>query len=208
MENIETYPTAEQLKAVVRKLGGYQGVISFLRGETLLVKNSNKWREQDGVFYFSVTSDGTTGEEWITRLEEKGFSVNSDAKKLLLSDDFKPTSGVTTEVAVLKSNSFSSLKIKNIVAESIEFGYSNPNAEVACLLREMISDEEMMDLNVWSIVIMHQPIQDPNCLPGWLVVTVNIGNSCLGVGFDHPDHDIKWDRSCWFAYVIPQATEV
>src|SRR3989344_4861228 len=36
---------------------------------------AHSWREKDGVIYFSVTSDGTTGEDWITRLESQGLQV-------------------------------------------------------------------------------------------------------------------------------------
>src|SRR3989344_4056544 len=63
---------------------------------------SHSWREEDGVIYFSVTSDGMSGGEWIKRLESKGFRVGDYAKNVLRSKDFKPTEGVVTEVAVLK----------------------------------------------------------------------------------------------------------
>ena len=39
----------------------------------------------------SVTSDGTTGEDWITRLSSKGFPRGDYAKQVLRSPDFKPT---------------------------------------------------------------------------------------------------------------------
>ncbi|MEK7606653.1 MAG: hypothetical protein AAB444_00415, partial [Patescibacteria group bacterium] len=64
------------------------------------------WREEDGVIYFSVTSDGTTGEDWIKRLEGNSFHIEDYAKQVLRSPDFKPTNGVTTEVAVLKCRLF------------------------------------------------------------------------------------------------------
>lgn len=70
--------------------------------QEILDVSPSSWREEDNVIYFSVTCDGTTGEDWIKRLEGKGFHVGDYAKQVLRSPDFKPTSGVTTEVAVLK----------------------------------------------------------------------------------------------------------
>src|SRR3989344_3005062 len=64
------------------------------------------WREENGVIYFSVTSDGTTGGQWIARLEKRGYRLSDYAKRMLRSPDFKPTKGVTTEIAVLKGMLF------------------------------------------------------------------------------------------------------
>jgi len=71
------------------------------------LNDKRSWREQDGVIYFTVTSDDTTGEEWIIRLEKKGYRVSNYAKSILRSDGFKPTKGVVTEIAVLKGILFS-----------------------------------------------------------------------------------------------------
>ena len=38
-------------------------------------ESSRLWSEADNIITFSVTSDGTTGEVWIERLEKKGFRV-------------------------------------------------------------------------------------------------------------------------------------
>ncbi|MEK7478188.1 MAG: hypothetical protein AAB645_02365, partial [Patescibacteria group bacterium] len=84
------------MEAVVNKLGGMEGVEKFLSGKLVVSEPTCTWREQDGVIYFSVTSDGTTGEDWIKRLEGNGFRVGDYAKQVLRSPDFKPTNGVTT----------------------------------------------------------------------------------------------------------------
>jgi hypothetical protein len=98
--------TAGQLNAIVKKLGGHDMALSFLRGELVVSEPTRCWREENGVITFSVTSHGTTGEDWITRLESKGFRVGDYARQVLPSRDFKPTNGVTTEVAVLKGTLF------------------------------------------------------------------------------------------------------
>jgi len=53
--------TADQLNAIVKKLGGHDMALRFLRDEILVSTPSRSWRKEDGVIYFSVTSDGTTG---------------------------------------------------------------------------------------------------------------------------------------------------
>jgi hypothetical protein len=59
------------------------------------------WTEKDNVIRFSVTSDGTTGEQWITRLESKGFFISVYAKGVLRSEEFKPAVSPTTyEIAI------------------------------------------------------------------------------------------------------------
>src|SRR3989344_110555 len=104
--------TAGQLNAIVKKLGGHDGAIKFLQDKLTVSEPTRNWREQDGVIYFSVTSDGTTGPQWIERLEGKGFRLSDYAKSVLRSPDFKPTSGVTTEIAILKGMLFADKEIE------------------------------------------------------------------------------------------------
>ncbi|HBR71598.1 MAG TPA: hypothetical protein DEA27_02180, partial [Candidatus Moranbacteria bacterium] len=92
------------------------------------------WREQDGVIYFMLPStDGKTGSQWIERLEGKGFRLSKWAKDVLNSKDFKPTSGVISEIAVLKGMLWSDNQrtTRNIRAEADSRKLTKPNAEVA-----------------------------------------------------------------------------
>jgi hypothetical protein len=79
--------TMGQMEACINKMGGVENFKRFLRGELSITEPIRSWREEDGVIYFSVTSDGTTGEEWITRLEQGGFCVGDYAKQVLRSSD-------------------------------------------------------------------------------------------------------------------------
>jgi len=132
-----------------------------------------KWREQDGIIYLSVTSDGTTGPQWIERLERRGFPVEYEAANVLRSDGFKPSNGVKTEIAILQGSLFQDYlggrTTKKICAEARRRGLTKPNAEVACLIREKFADQEIEDWDRWWIVVMHEPIKDRNgvlCLLG------------------------------------------
>ena len=196
--------TAGQLNAIVKKLGGHDMALRFLRDELSVSELTRSWREEDGVIYFSVTSDGTTGEDWIKRLEGNSFRVGDYAKQVLRSPDFKPTNGVTTEVAVLKGMLFEDNNriTKEIRAEADKRKLSKPNAEVACLIRENFSDEDIKAMDLIWIVAMHEPIKDSGGNPSLLNA-----NRC-GVGrwldayYDGPDN--RWDRAYGFAFAVSQ----
>jgi hypothetical protein len=128
---------------------------------------NRSWREQDGVIYFSVISDGTTGEDWIKRLEGNGFRVGDYAKQVLRSPDFKSTNGVTTEVAVLKGVLFEdqSRITEKIRAEADKRKLSKPNAELVCLIREKFTDKEIEAMGMWYIAATHEPIKDSYGFP-------------------------------------------
>jgi len=199
--------TAGQLNAIVKMLGGEEGALKFLRGELAVSKPSCSWREEDGIIYFSVTSDGTTGEDWIKRrLEGNGFRVGDYAKQALRSPDFKPTSGVTTEVAVLKGTLFEDNDriTKKIRAEADKRKLSKPNAEVACLVREMFTDEELEAMGLVWIIAMHDPINDSGGGPSLLSAgRVGVGRwlrACYG------EPGGRWGREDGFAFVASQVS--
>ena len=160
------------------------------------------WREQGRVIYFSVTSDGATGEERIKRLESKGFRIGNYAKSVLRSDGFKPTNGVTTEIAVLKGSFFidSDRITKNIRAEADRRKLTKPNAEVACLIREKFTDKEIEAMGLWWIVTMHEPIKDSGGDSGLLCASRGGDGRWLGAHYDFPDDG--WSRGGGFAFAV------
>lgn len=161
-----------------------------------------KWREEDGVIYFSVTSDGTTGEDWIKRLESKGFRVGDYARQVLCSPDFKPTSGVTTEVAVLKGMLFedSNRITKKIHKEANKRKLGKPEPELAYLIRLQFTDEEIEQMGLWHIVAMHEPINDSDDGPDLLYAGRSGGGRWLGAFDDGPG--LGWGRDNGFAFAV------
>jgi len=166
---------------------------------------ARRWREQDGVIYFSVTSDGTTGEEWIKRLEGKGFRIGAYAKSVLQSKDFKPTNGITTEIAVLPGKFFSDNDriTGKIRAEAADRNLVAPNAEVACLIREMFSSKEIEAMGLWWIVTFHEPIKDLDADLDLLGSERGIRDSWLNAYCGKLND--RWDTACGFAFVVSQA---
>ena len=175
-------------------------------GELQISVIKSKWTEKDNVIRFSVTSDGATGEEWIARLESKGFRISDYAKSVLRSKSFKPTSGITYEIAVLKGELFSDNEriTKNIRKDAKARKFATPNAEVACLIREKFSDKELEAMGLYWIVAMHEPIKDSDGGPMLLVASRDGYGSWLGAYYGGPGS--RWDRSDGFAFVVSQVS--
>jgi hypothetical protein len=205
------------LSKLVAKFGGTMENIYRLAtpegGETLekiarliveSCESARRWREENGVICFSVTSDGTTGLEWINRLGAKGFRISDYAKSILLSPDFKPTIGVTTKIAVLKGEMFSDENrlTKNVRAEADKRKLVKPNAEVACLIREKFTDKEIEAMGLWYIVAMHEPIKDSDGGSSLLNAHRDDDGSWLDTSYGRPAR--RWDRESGFAFAVSQ----
>jgi len=196
--------TAGQLNAIVKKLGGHDSALRFLRGELTVSEPTRSWREEDGVIYFSVTSDGTTGEEWIKRLESNGFRIGNHARQILRSLDFKPTNGVTTEVAVLRGMLFkcNNRTTKKIRVEADKRKLEKPNAEVACLICEAFTDKEIKAMGLTLIVAMHKPINDSSDDPSLLGADRDSDGRWLNAYNGRPD--FGWNSDDGFAFAVSQ----
>jgi len=194
-------------EAIVNKLGGEEGADQFLRGETAVCVPDRSWREQDGVIYFTVVSDGTTGEDWITRLEGKGIRLSDPAKSVLRSSDFKPTKGMIYEIAVLKGMLFndSDRVTKKIRTEAEQRTLSTPNAEIACLIRDKFTDAEIEAMGLVWIVTMHDPISVSDGGPILLGADRHGDGSWLCTYWGYPD--CEWSRKHGFAFVVSQVTQ-
>lgn len=159
---------------------------AFLEDSAQISKVTRLWWEWDSVIYFSlsITSDGTTGLSWIRRLENRGIDVSDPAKEILQSPAFKPTRGVTTNIAVLRA---STCLGQDLYAEGSQRNLSKLNAEMACYLREKLSDKEIQAMGLQRISIVHDRIQIPHdlCL-AVLSLRQRGGNHCLGA--DSSDH--------------------
>lgn len=170
--------------------------------------DGQRWHEQDGVIYlkFEVISRGTTGPEWINRLEKKGCKLSKLAKDVLNSPDFNPTRGVIYKIAILKGKLFtdSDRVTGKIQAEADRRKFKKLQAEGACLIRELISDEEMEAMDLWRIVVFHKPIKDSDGDPSLLYVDRDGGGQRLGTYSDRPD--AYWVPGYGFAFVVSQVS--
>jgi hypothetical protein len=203
------YPnvTLGRIEAVWNKLGGEDGVDKFLRDELTVSEPARRFRVEGGVIYFTLpATDGTTGPQWIERLEKKGVQLSKWAKDVLNSPDFKPTTGVVNNIAVLKGELFtdSNRITSKIRAEADKRKFSKPNAEIACWIRDTFTDKEIEEMGLIWIVAMHEPIKDSDGDLGLLDAGRHGDGPWLGADDGRPGH--RWRRGHGFAFVVSQVS--
>ena len=148
-------------------------------------------------------TDGTTGVQWITRLESKGFPVGDYAKSVLRSPDFIPTIGVINEVAVLKGAFFEDDEeriTENIRNEAVKRTWVTPNPEMACIIREMFRNYEIKKLGLTWIITMHEPIKNSGDAPSLLGVYSPDNKQWLYTFCGRPG--IRWLCGGGFAFAV------
>ena len=177
-------------------------------GEWILTNPTRRWREQDGVIYFSVTSNGMTGPQWIEHFEKKGIQLSKWAKDVLLSPDFKPTNGVTTEVAILKGMLFEDNDriTSKIRTEADKRKLIKPEAELGCLIRDTFTDKEIEAMGLVWIVAFHKPIKDSVGVPRLLSADRDGDGPWLSACYDRPGS--RWGRGGGFAFAVSQVSSV
>lgn len=145
-----------------------------------------------------MTSDGTSGPEWVIRLEKKGVLLSDNAKNLLRSPGFTPTTGVTTRIAVLKGALFTDSErvVKVIRLEADRRGLISPNAEVACLIRQKFSDEDIEKMGRMGIITMHNPLIEVDGGPDLLGTSTSSSMRAYYGG-----QDDRWEYAHGFAFV-------
>lgn len=166
--------------------------------------SAQKWREENNVVYFSVTSRGTTGEGWIERFERKFYRYGECAEHVLRSPHFKSTNGVTTRVAILKNMHVrvGNPNTKEICTEAGMRKLSTPAPELACLIREKFTDREIKVMGLTRIVVMHEPINDRYGDPRLLYANRHDGGRRLDAYRSMPAEG--WPQGVGFAFAIPQ----
>jgi hypothetical protein len=156
------------------------------------------------IVFIRVTSDGTTGEQWSKRLNAKGHTVGYNEKRVLLSPGFNPTFGVTYTVAIFMGWMFSNADrvTSKIREKATGMNFCTPNAEVACLIREKLSNRDIARMGLYDVVTMHDPIviADSYGQPE------NLLGACeLGLGFDLHVYDggssHHWIPGTGFAFI-------
>lgn len=162
-----------------------------------------KWFEKDGMIYFSVTLNGMSGKEWIKHFESKGIKIGDYARQILLK--IKPgKKGTASQIAVIKGESFSDDKrsTSKIWEEADKRNLSKPNAEVACLIRDMFTDEEIKRMGLHWIIAMHKPKDLSNGFC-WLGTYRGDDDSWMNTGYFVGPYG-RWESKNGFAFVASQ----
>ncbi len=173
--------------------------------ETIMGHPTNSWYEEDGIVYFRITCDGTKGVDWMPRLEKGGFRLGDLAKQMLRSRDFKSTQqGTTIDVAVLRSGLFAD---RDRDTETI-CAYADTcrmpdrrtlirsNVDLACLIREQFTDEELEAMGLQFILVMHKSVSGESLF----CVDRDDGGRRLYAYYDRSF--IRWGRDGGFAFAL------
>ncbi|MES2216410.1 MAG: hypothetical protein V4481_03895 [Patescibacteria group bacterium] len=162
--------------------------------------------DSDGNIHFTVTSNGMTREQWEKHLESRGFRLSDWARNVLRRASDAPTNGVAYHIVVRPGSKISSGDriTKKIRAHATEKGWKTPHWEVACLIRDTFTDEQLEKMGLWWIVTMHEPITDSDGGPRLLGSDRGDGGRWLGADCGRPDGE--WDGLGGFAFVVPQVS--
>jgi len=113
---------------------------------------------------------GTTGPQWIIRLKKKGFQISKWAENILSSPGFKPTFGIVNNVSVCFVRG-PVTRVDKVEADTKIL--SVLNAEVACLILDSFSREDILAMGFTSIWVMHEEIDDSHVNTGGLPSSEN-----------------------------------
>lgn len=139
---------------------------------------------------------GRTGKQWVAYLKSNKFNVSDCAESVLLNPEFdrlNQKKGTEYRVVVVPHKEiFDSGTTEDIRKWGAKKGYTSPSPEVACLIREALSNEEIEALGVWYVVTQHDPIADRGGSPDVLDADRFDGGRWLGADWAYP-------RSTWGA---------
>lgn len=177
-------------------IGSRSVALEFSRNKPSVTGPARTWREEDGIIHFSIVFDGTSGPEWIDRLEGNGCRVEKEARKMLLSPDFKPTSPRISEIAVLKGSIFKDdhRVTKEVIVEAGRRKLTKLNNDAACFIRETFTNAEIEAMGLRRIVTLGD--ESP----------IVLGAQCLDDGqwlnVSMAERDTCWFRNVGFAFEV------
>ena len=116
----------------------------------------NDFVEKDGRIYVNLISQGLTGQEWINKFESEGRILSSEVKIILRSKAFIPTNGVIYKLVIIRGAQFAygERTIANVRELAYSKGYFKARLEIACLLRELISDDKAKKMSLYSLAVV------------------------------------------------------
>ncbi len=163
------------------------------------------WKVDDeGNIHFTLTSNGFSPQQWEQHLERRGWRISDYARQVLRRASEAPTNGVTYNIVVCQGKliSDSDRITKKIRAAADKKGWLKPHWEVACLIRDTFTDEQLEQMGLWYIVTMHEPIKDSDGDPYLLRSDRDDVGRRLCAHYDRPGDG--WRDVGGFAFAVPQ----
>jgi hypothetical protein len=181
--------------------------------ESLINREKCFWREDDGVIYFDVLSPCRNPDDWVVHFTRRNvwFGPHHYVRDIILLGGLHPTNNTYT-CALMRASAFpQSATRAEMDEEASRRGFCKPTLEIACMLRDAVSEVHLALLHLQAIVTMHEPVKvQPRWLEGYdAAKTYDVGalltiyefeeRSCLGAHFSSAPTLHKKDRG--FAYV-------
>jgi len=162
--------------------------------------------DDEGNIHFTLTSNGFTREQWEQHLERRGWRIGDWARNVLRRASEAPTNGVTYNIVVRPGKKIgdSDRITKKIRAVADKKGWVKPHWELACMIRDTFTDEQLEQMGLLYIVTMHEPIKDSVGDPNLLFSLRSGDGRWLTADYDRPDDD--WFDYGGFAFVVPQVS--
>lgn len=183
-------------------------------GEWLLDK---KWKKKDGIIRFSVTSKGFTHDDYVKRFKKQNVLMSPDADRGLYMPEFQATEDVEYEIALISFEKEVPCRFYNTRIDFVEETVKTiaieknlklvfPSLELAYLIRNYLSDEEIKAMGFDRITVMHKAvkIRFHQCPIERLILTLK-ENGCYTLSSDkyyfRYEYD-QWKTSHAFAFLI------
>lgn len=162
----------------------------------------------------TITTRGLIGPAWIKRLEKGEYRLSTYAKQLLNSPEWEQhrlNKGETITVCITPNKELGLdeyMTTQQIRDYAKGKRYETPKAEVALLIREALSDDEMKELGVWYVTTFHDPVTDAGGDPGLLSASRFDGGQWLYAYWDRPGYRWSVEGASAFVVLASQSSEL
>jgi hypothetical protein len=210
-EDIDYLSTGENFRAVTLLRTGKAKLVEVTEtgSEGAVIPTAptpTAWTVDDeGNIHFTLTNNGISREQWEQHLERRGWQIGVYARQMLRRAREAPTKAGTVHNIVVRPGkliSDSDRITKKIRVAADKKGWTKPHWEVACLIRDTFTDEQLEQMGLWYIVTMHEPIKNSGGGPDLLDSHRGGGGGWLGAYVDRPD--VGWGGGGGFAFAVPQ----
>jgi len=152
------------------------------------------------VSFFRVASQGRSSEELISGKKSSGCFVNDWARGVMNSPAFITTDGRNYKSVIIRGDEFedddrSTWRIRE---KALKLGYRTPLAEVAPLLEEQVTDQDIREMDLWGLVVMHEPI-----LVGGHPFLLSFRKEPRFFGVSRGTPHALWSRRLGFVFLAP-----
>jgi hypothetical protein len=174
------------------------------------LQNKGVYLNKRGQIEFDVTTLGLTAEGWKTRLEQGGHKLSDWAKDILSKPDFdrnhRYEQGQTIKVFLIRGVEIKEADkrtTQNLQAlatkQAGEASVTSLKGELALLIREKFTNEELREMGLWYIAVLHTPIVDSDGGPYVLYSRRDGGGSWVNAYWVKPGS--IWGDCGAFAFV-------